>query len=230
MSTRRIQFIDGEFYHIFNRGVDKREIFSSPVDYDRFLMGVILLNDNHDGLMIEWRDFHKSQPNKTLQDFLKGTFRKGREREPLVDVIAYCLNPNHYHFILKQVREKGIERFLHKLGTSYTKYFNKKNGRSGSLFQGVFKSVHIDSNGYLLYLSAYVNKNNFIHKYNLDDAWPYCSLPDYSGKRKDDWMLDIKKEIILGQFKDRQEYKKYMEKNATYLQKKKETMKYCLED
>jgi len=229
MSTRREQFIDDEFYHIFNRGVDKRQIFSSAKDYDRFLLSMKLMNDDNDGLMIEWRDFKKSNPEKTLDDFLKGTFRK-KEREPLVNILAYCLNPNHYHFILKQVKEKGIERFLHKLGTGYTKYYNKKNKRAGTLFQGVFKSVHVDSNEYLLYLSAYVNKNNFIHGYakNKDDIRPYSSLHHYFGTKKD--MLIKNDKMILGQFLNKAEFKNFTITNALYLKNKKEDQKYLLED
>jgi len=77
----------------------------------------------------------------------------------LVEIIVYCLNPNHYHIILRQVSEGGVSKFMLKLSSGYSSYFNKKNKRSGSLFQGRFKAVHIDSNEYLLYLSAYVNKN-----------------------------------------------------------------------
>jgi len=224
MSTRRIQFFNDEYYHAFNRGVDKRGIFMEVKDYNRFLLSMNLLNDTNDGLMIEWRDYKKSNPKKSVNDFLKVPFRK---RKPLVDIIAYCLNPNHYHFILKQVADKGIERFMHKIGTSHTKYFNKKNKRSGSLFQGVFKSVHIDSNEYLIYLSAYVNKNNFIHKYNKNDNWPYSSLHAYLEERKDKL---VNKDIILGQFKNIKEYQKFLEDNALYMKGKKEMEKYLIED
>jgi len=116
---------------------------------------------------------------------------------------------------------------MHKIGTSHTKYFNKRIKRTGSLFQGVFKSTHIDSNEYLLYLSAYVNKNNFIHGYNKNDNWPYSSLPDYLGERKGKL---INKEIILGQFKNIEEYKEFLENNALYMREKKELEKYLLED
>ena len=77
----------------------------------------------------------------------------------LVEIVAYCLNPNHYHLIVKQISEKGIERFMQKIGTGYTNYFNKRYERSGALFQGKFKSIHIDSNEYLLHLSVYVFEN-----------------------------------------------------------------------
>lgn len=225
MSTRKTQFFNDEYYHAFNRGVDKRKIFLEVKDYDRFLLSMNLLNDTNDGLMIEWRDFRKSNPKKSLDDFLKVPFRK---RDPLVEIIAYCLNPNHYHFILKQINEKGIERFMHKIGTSHTKYFNMKNKRSGALFQGNFKSVYIDSNDYLLYLSAYVNKNNSIHGYNKNDNWPYSSLLDYLGKRKNP-ILSPNKDIILGQFRNLEDYKEFMEKNALHMKDKKEMQKYLIE-
>jgi len=144
-----------------------------------------------------------------------------------VEIVAYCLNPNHYHFILKQVSEKGIERFMHKLGTSHIKYFNKKNKRNGVLFQGVFKSVHIDSNEYLLYLSVYVNKNNFIHGYSTDDSWPYSSLPDYLGKRVDKL---VNKNVILGRFGNPGQYKEFLENSAPHLREKKEMEKYLIEE
>lgn len=226
MSTRKIIFANDEFYHAFNRGVDKRDIFLETKDYDRFLLSMNLLNDTNDGLMIEWRDYKKSYPQKSLDDFLKVPFRK---KESLVEILAYCLNPNHYHLILKQIADKGIERFMHKIGTSYTKYFNMKNKRSGTLFQGTFKSTHIDSNEYLLYLSAYVNKNNFIHGYNKDDSWPYSSLLDYLGKRNGGLVI-INTHTILGQFGNLKDYKEFLEKNALHLKNKKEMEKYLIEE
>lgn len=226
MSTRRIQFSNEEYYHIFNRGVDKRDIFLEDKDYTRFLLSMNLLNDTNDGLMIEWRDYKKSDPENSLNDFLKGTFRK---RDPLVEILSYCLNQNHYHLILKQIEDRGIERFMHKIGTSHTKYFNNKNKRSGALFQGVFKSAHIDSNEYLLYLSAYINKNNFIHGYNKNDNWPYSSLLDYLGKRSGN-IVTVNAKDILKQFRNIEDYKEFMEKNALYMKNKKEMEKYLIEE
>lgn len=221
---RKAIFANGEHYHIFNRGVDKRDIFSDTRDYERFLLSLNLLNDLNDGLMIEWRDFKKSNAAAGLDDFLKRSFRK---RSPLIEIVAYCLNPNHYHFILKQITDRGIEKYLHKIGISHSKYYNDKYKRSGSLFQGVFKSVHIDSNEYLLYLSAYVNKNNSIHGYNDNDIWLYSSLPDYLGKRSDTL---VAKDIILSQFNNVNEYADFLNVNSLYMKKKKELEKYLIEE
>jgi putative transposase len=218
---RKIEFANEEYYHIFNRGVDKRKVFLDSSYYQRFLLSMELLNDEKDGVMEEWRNFKKCNSKAMLSDF-----RELSSRKKLVEFIAYCLNPNHYHFIMRQVADRGIERFMHKLGTSYTNYFNTKNKRTGSLFQGNFKAIHIDSNEYLLYLSAYVNKNNFIHGYRPDDKWEYSSLHEYAEKQKKKF---CSKGVILGQFGNKKEYLEFMRKNALYLKKKKADEKYLLE-
>ena len=221
---RSTVFYNDGCFHIFNRGTDKRDIFSDARDYERFILSMDLLNNTEDGLMIDWRDFKQSNPLATVDDFLKLRFRN---REPLVEILAYCLNPNHYHLILKQVQEKGIEKFLHRLGVSHTKYYNHKHVRSGSLFQGVFKSIHIDSNEYLLHLSAYVNMNNFIHGYTGNEKWPYSSLPAYLGNKKDPL---IKRGMILGQFSNTTDYATFLKNNAAYMKEKKALAKYLIEE
>ncbi len=208
---RKTIFSNEEYYHIYNRGVDKRDVFCDENDYKRFLLSMNLLNDEFDGLMLEYRDFRKSNPKAQLLDFPKLSFRK-----PVVEIISYCLNPNHYHFILKQISHAGIKKFMHKLGTSYTKYFNKKYDRSGVLSQGRFKDVYIGSNEYLLHLSAYVNRNYFIHKYP-EKNWPYSSELDYIGKRSGNL---CNKNIILDQFEnDFSKYDKFLNKGLINLLK-----------
>ncbi|MDD5489785.1 MAG: transposase, partial [Candidatus Moranbacteria bacterium] len=142
---RKIKFANGEYYHIFNRGVDKRKIFLEEKDYQRFLLSLNLLNDEEDGLLLQWRDYMRCK-EKSASPFQKLGFRN---RKFLIDIVAYCLNPNHYHLLVKQRTGKGIEKFMHKLGTSFTKYFNEKYKRSGALLQGKFKAVHIKNNAKL---------------------------------------------------------------------------------
>jgi REP element-mobilizing transposase RayT len=107
--------------------------------------------------------FNTREPIGSLYEnsFVK---EKGVKPKPLVSFLAYCINPNHYHFILTPVVDKGIECFMQRLGTGYTMYFNEKYHRSGSLFQGKFKASHIDKNEYLLHVSVYVNLNNRVHQ------------------------------------------------------------------
>lgn len=229
MSTkfmRKVEFKNGEYFHVYNRGVDKRDVFSDERDYVRFIKSMREFNTTEaaGGLYEKYlREKHaiRTRTSNVQSGHLMST--------PLVSISAYCLNPNHYHFILKQQVDNGIKKFMQKLGNGYTKYFNHRNKRSGSLFQGVYKSVHIDSNEYFLYLSAYVNKNNFIHGYsNAEEEWEYSSLPDYAGKRNGT-LCD--KGEILGQFNnDISQYKKFLDATAAHLKEKKELEKYLLEN
>ncbi len=220
---RKTIFVNEEYYHIYNRGVDKRKVFMDKEDYLRFLRAMELLNDKDTGLMRFQRNVQKNPFKIGSSGVRKLNFKKNAE--PLVEIVVYCLNPNHYHFILKQREENGIVKFMQKLGTSYTMYFNKKRDRSGALFQGRFKSIRIDSNEYLLYLSVYVNKNHFIHGYEGND-WMYSSELDYLGKRDDNL---CKKDIILEQFRDKKDHKEFMDRTAAHLRGKKEIQKYLLE-
>jgi putative transposase len=219
---RKVKLVKDEYYHIYNRGTDKREIFSCDLDYLRFLKSL--------------KEFNVLQPigslyEKHLRDKKKMS-KNGHPMSKLVEIISYCLNPNHYHLILKQIRERGIEKFMQRVGNGYTKYYNQRNDRSGVLFQGPFKSAHIDANKYFLYVSAYVNMNHFIHGYengytaSIRNPWKYSSLPDYLGRRNGTL---CNKTPILNQFKNIQEYKEFLINNGTYLKEKKDMKKYILE-
>lgn len=219
---RKTKFTNWEYYHIFNRGVDKRKIFGDTRDYERFLISMELLNDENDGLMTAWKDFARNHPKAKLSDFPAYS----KKRKKLVEFVVYCLNPNHYHFMLKQLVDKGIEKFMHKIGTSYTNYFNTRNKRSGSLFQGSFKAVRIKSNAKLLYLSAYINENHIIHGYK-DKLWKYSSLLDYLDKRKTGF---CNKNIIMDKFNNSSaKYVEFLKENSSYAKDKKEWEKYYLE-
>lgn len=196
---RKEEFANGEFYHIFNRGVDKREIFSDSFDSKRFFQGM--------------DEFNCIQPIGSIYEnsFLKEKNKSKSDSKKLVNFVCYCLNPNHYHFMLEQLADNGIEKFMHRLGVGYTKYFNSKHKRTGSLFQGNFKAVHVDSNEYLLHLSAYINLNYKVHQLELGNlvsklGVPKSSFDEFIGKSKENF---CKKEIILEQFKTPYEYEEY---------------------
>jgi len=197
---RRVEFQIGEYYHIFNRGVDQREIFCDQYDFGRFIRGM--------------REFNRVEAIESLYrlDYLRST---GQEAKPpigglastrLVEMICYSLLSNHYHFLIKQSEDRGIEKFMHKLGTSYTMYFNNKYNRSGSLFQGPYKSIHIKTNENLLRLSSYINGNSEVHGICPAEKWQWGSYQDYLNIRQGD-MCD--KEVILDQFKNINEYSDY---------------------
>lgn len=122
---RKINFANGEYYHIFNRGVDKRIIFSSQKDYARFFQSVDEFN-SIDPIGSLYENSFRKRENQVS--------KKAPRKKKLIEIICYCFNPNHYHFILKQLIDRGIEKFMHRLGIGYTKYFNQKYDRNGVLF------------------------------------------------------------------------------------------------
>ncbi|MBU3968967.1 transposase [Patescibacteria group bacterium] len=219
---RKTEFANGEYYHIFNRGVDKRKIFSDKYDLQRFFQSMKEFNTLEPIGSIYENSFNKDKDKN---------HQLGSSASKLVEFIAYCLNPNHYHFILKQVSEKGIEKIMHKLGGGFAKYFNQKYKRTGALFQGSFKAVHIDSNEQLLYVSSYVNLNFKVHQLGcgapkLELGLVKSSWGEYVGedatKSKEGF---CKKDIILGQFKNKNEYKKYALKSLDLILENKEREK-----
>lgn len=193
---RKVPFEKGEFYHIYNRGVDKRNIFGDEWDFHRFFQSILEFNTVEPIGSI----FENSTNKRKKENF-------GHPMSKLVNIVCYCINPNHYHFILEQLVDKGIEKFMQKLGNGYTKYFNHKYKRSGVLLQGKFKSTHINSNEYLLHLSVYVNLNNLVHKIDFGHRMSKSSWNEYI--KGGEVGLCKNKEIILGQFRNKKEYKDF---------------------
>jgi putative transposase len=152
MPSKRPQFINGEYYHIFNRGVEKRDIFLETADYFRFIFCLYELNDRK---LIKMRDQIEERRSK------KYTGATRVFRELLVEVVVFCLMPNHYHLIVRQLVDGGVSLFMKKLADSYVGYFNLKYNRRGmgSLFQGRFKAVHIKNDEQIAHLIRYIFTN-----------------------------------------------------------------------
>lgn len=146
--ARKTSFANGEKYHIYNRGTEKRKIFLDDKDYERFLF--ILNTFNHAS--------GNYDTNDRMRDFRKGVSRP-KEKEPLVRIEKYCLMPNHYHLILEQVADNGISKFLQKVMTGFTMYFNVRYDRTGVLFQGKTKSKHVGSGTYYNQVRTYIDLN-----------------------------------------------------------------------
>ncbi len=193
---RRVQLGNGSFYHIYNRGVDKRNVFLDSKDFDRFLHSMEVFNtvEPIGGLYV------RALLERGLQ---KHSARRPTSSGGLIRVICYCLNSNHFHMILEQLVDGGISEFMKRLG-GYTKYINTKYQRSGALFQGKFKYSHINSNEYLLHASAYVNLNNRVHR--LHSAEFRSSWSEYAGVKKNSFCHT---KVILEQFNDFAEYEEF---------------------
>ncbi len=164
--SRKFQFAIGEFYHVYNRGVEKRIIFLDDNDRKRFYYLLFLCNGQ--------KPFEISELN------LKKVFEFERE-ETLVDIGAVCLMDNHFHLLLYEKKENGISEFMHKVSTAYTLYFNRKYKRTGSLFGGSFKAEHIDNDRHLKYLFAYIHLNP-IKMFQAD--WQEEGIRDLKGAQK----------------------------------------------
>lgn len=156
---RKFDFAVGGYYHVYNRGTDKRVIFLDDKERRRFL-DLLYLCNGHRPIAFRDIDGHSQGPSlekpsaEKIRDIF--TFEKG---EPVVSIGAYCLMPNHFHLILYEKEEGGISSFMKKLLTAYSMYFNLKHERKGGLFEGRFKAVQIDSSEYFEYLFAYIHLN-----------------------------------------------------------------------
>jgi len=176
MATRNTQFAEQEFYHVYNRGIEKRIIYKNHADYDRFTDLLYLSNSAQP---VNVRDIKKV--HQTVFDYEKG--------DPLVAIGAYCLMPNHFHILLTPLVEDGVSTFMNKMTTSYSMYFNNKNERTGRLFEGNFKAQHADSDEYLKYLFSYIHLNPVkliqadwkeVGIKDVEAAWKYLQTYSYS--------------------------------------------------
>lgn len=190
-NSLKIYVKDG-YYHIYNRGVEKRTIFEDVQDYKVFL----------DYLKYALSELPKKE--NVIKTFtLQGEPFKGMPRLPRsyfqkIELLAYCLMPNHFHLLIKQLDSISIRSFMSSLITRYTMYFNKKYDRVGSLFQGVYRAVLVTDEPYLLHLSRYIHLNPSEFTNNL--ASTYSSYGDYLGLRKTPW---LKPDLILEQFNNK---------------------------
>lgn len=146
---KRLQFDNDHIYHIYNRGVEKRNIFLTQNDYQRFIVNLYEFNDIAPVL-----NFGRNLSSQPIEIRLQSPRKK-----PLVEILAFCLMRNHYHLMLRQLEENGITEFMRKLGTGYTNYFNLKNRRVGPLFQGKFKAVLLDREQHFQHLPHYIHLN-----------------------------------------------------------------------
>ncbi len=147
---RDLDFVNGEYYHVYNRGVDKRCIFNDTKDYERFCESACLFNNPE----------YVYSPQK-IEKFVQLSVQErfGFDGDPYVKILSYALMPNHYHFFLQQTQDDGIPKFFHKLNKGYSNYFNNRNDRTGALFEGKYKAKHIDNNAYFDYVLLYIHLN-----------------------------------------------------------------------
>ena len=195
---------EGEIYHIYNRGVEKRMIFVDDHDRWRFITLLLLLQGESDTDKIS-RLVFLVQHRMLDKDVFKKVLNNRH-----IELIGFCLMPNHFHLILREIQEGGISKFMQRLLNAYTKYFNIRHRRSGHLFGGRFQAAHVDTNEYFLYLSAYLHLNSRELKgwRGREASYTWSSFQDFVAQNR--WGNFLKPEIILEQFDSGKEYKKFV--------------------
>jgi len=206
MPNRKVPLVTGEYYHVFGRGVEKRDIVGDEHDVHRFLAGLTLFNTQERiGSIYEagWR-------------IRTGNDQLGSPTSKLVDILAYNLLPNHYHLLLHQLVDGGISMFMQSSNGGYTKYFNQRYERVGPLFQGRYRSEHVSSDAQLRYVSVYVNFNHIVHgliplgsrtsKWGVRSSWDEWSA--VSQGRTVTPSIVSGNELIVGAYQDLQSYER----------------------
>lgn len=199
MPSRTVPFINDEYYHIFNRGVAKMPIFNNAFDYKHFLSTIL---------------YYQVDGPKPRFSFFRNKRISLEKNGKIVDIVCYCLMPNHFHFLLRQKKENGITEFISKTSNSYTRYFNVKNKRVGPLLQGEFKSVYVESNEQLLHLSRYIHLNpliGYVTKNITNYEW--SSYQEYLGLGGKIYSKDV----ILEQFRSRDDYEQFILDQVGYV-------------
>jgi len=199
----RKEYLENGFYHLYNRGVEKRIIFSDEQDYAVFLSYLkeyLLPKDEF--------ELRKKLSDPTLSYKEKDKIIKLLSLNNFADeisLLAYCLMQNHFHFFIQQKNELSIDKFMQSLCTRYTMYFNRKYERVGHLYQGQYKAVIVSSDEQLLHLSRYIHHQALFSQGNALRGWEQpSSFPEYLGQRKTQW---IKPEEVLNFFsKDKSNY------------------------
>lgn len=186
-------YVEDGYYHAYNRGVEKRKIFMDKQDYAVFL---------------HFLKMYLTPPSELLSMFENQRIRIRKTFDEEIELLAFCLMPNHFHLLLRQTELTSMTEFLRGLLTSYSMYFNKKYERVGSLFQGIYKAAFVSKDDYLLQLSKYIHRNpqeimaGFNPAKKLEE-YEYSSYPYYLGKKKAKW---VNTDFVLSYFKSNKDF------------------------
>lgn len=206
---RNIKIAPNEHYHIFNRGVGKQTIFHDKSDYVRFLFLIVHFQSSVTFLQIGRlsKKFLYDVQHRVLDKEIEQDIVKNRS----VELVSFCLMPNHFHLLIKELEDTGIATYMQRILNAYTKYYNTKYEKSGHLFQGPYKTVHIEDDKQLLYLSAYIHRNPRELKewHGKEKEYPWSSYEDFVKENRFGKLLVP--DIVLEQFKSTKEYQRSLD-------------------
>ncbi|KKW40181.1 MAG: hypothetical protein UY89_C0004G0003 [Parcubacteria group bacterium GW2011_GWA1_54_9] len=212
------EFAADEYYHIYNRGNDKMDIFRNTQDYLNFLERLCVLLGMPRGALGIGSELRTAKLRLRLDSFDAEVF----------SLVCYCIMPNHFHLLIRQNDEIPISKLILRLATSYSMYFNAKYGHIGHVFQDRFKATHVNNDRYLRYLSAYIHLNPKVAGLTkVASDWEHSSYPEYIGKREGGV---CEKDILQEQFSSLRDYQQFVESNVDDIKLRKKIADIVLDE
>ena len=217
MTMRNIMIAPGEYYHVCNRGVNKQVIFHNSDDYFRFLFLILYFQSpitfEQTGRVV--KEFVGSPALDISVEIIK---------KRTVELTAFCIMANHFHLIIREVEEDGIVSYMQRVLTAYSKYYNTKYEKSGHVFQGPYRAVHVIDDRQMLHTSAYIHRNPREMKEwtNREEKYQWSSYQDHVGENR--WGGLLIPDVISGQFRNKKDYRHFVETSPT--KKLKEELEY----
>lgn len=223
MPGRSTPLVNEQIYHVFNRGINHQPTFLDKLEYKRVKLTIDFYQySNLPTKLSRFLTFSNNDRVKILDKLRK-------KNDKLIKILAFCLMPNHFHFILKQAKDNGISKFLANLQNSYTRYFNTKRERDGALFLDQFKAVLVRTDEQLIHLSRYIHLNPYTSYVVKDLAnllkYPWSSLPEYLENKS----VICELETILSLFKNSEDYRNFVQDQADYQRELHKTQHLALE-
>src|SRR3989344_4222398 len=206
-NVRSIVLANNEIYHVFNRSVANAEIFLGVKNTNRALD---LLKYYKNNSKVKFSIFNK------MTDDAKNEISQNNNKFPIVQIYAYCLMPNHFHVLIKQMTDKGIEKFLSNFQNGFAKYFNIRDKRSGALFQRPFKAKHVSTDEEFLHLSRYIHLNpvtSFIMNFEKLKGSEITSLPQYLAKNTKGY---VNTDFLYGMIRSQKKYLDFLSNQVDY--------------
>lgn len=195
MPIKRPPLVNGEIYHIVMRAIDGSELFRDERDYFRMISNLFAFNNIYPiSSTHRWRCQTAKSPSRTVLANLADT----EERKLIVEILSFCLMPNHIHLLVKQLQEGGISKIMRKIGAGYGLYYNQRHKRMGHIFQGKYRAVHIKDDRQLMTAFVYIHTNpvaiifpkwkergisNAAKAINFIENYKWSSYPDYLGNK-----------------------------------------------
>ena len=224
MPLRKLPLVEGQIYHIIARGVDSMSIFKNEYEFQRFTKTFVYYQHSKFPLRFSYYLRLTKERKETLLNSLK------TENKTWVNILAYALIPNHYHFLVRQILPEGITNFYRLINNSYSKYFNILHKRKGPVFENRFRAVMIESEPQLLHTSRYIHLNPYssfmVQSREELIGYPYSSLGEYAGG-VNSGICDTGS--ILSLFKTKEEYLDFVFNNADY-QRNLDVIKHQLDE